>query len=94
MLILTVGLVQADTTEGSSQVFQPADSLLKVVPNHKTKAILPAEDTLLSPASDLRVTRKVGQDGLVIAWLPSPDPECTGYLVTTMKYYQENEQEI
>ena len=32
-------------------------------------------------ASDLKITRKVGTDGLVIAWLPSPDPECVGYLV-------------
>jgi hypothetical protein len=32
-------------------------------------------------ASDLKITRKVGNDGLVIAWLPSPDSECVGYLV-------------
>ena len=47
----------------------------------RTVTVLPEEDPLLSPASDLRVTRKVGQDGLVIAWLPSPDTECAGYLV-------------
>ena len=42
---------------------------------------LPDEDPLLCPAQDLRVTRKVGQDGLVIAWQPSLDPECAGYMV-------------
>ena len=47
----------------------------------RTVTVLPEEDPLLSPASELRVTRKVGQDGLVIAWLPSPDSECAGYLV-------------
>ena len=61
---------------------QPADSLPKVVTKaNTTKAKLPEEDPLLSPASDLRVTRKVGQDGLVIAWLPSTDSQCVGYLV-------------
>jgi len=61
---------------------QPADSLPKVVTKaNTTKAKLPEEDPLLSPASDLRVTRKVGQDGLVIAWLPSTDSQCVGYLI-------------
>ena len=52
----------------------------KVAP--RTITVLPEQDPLLSPATDLRVTRRVGQDGLVVAWLPSPDQECAGYLVS------------
>lgn len=74
--------MQAHVSESSPLLPQPADSLPKVVakPN-ATKAKLPEEDPLLSPASDLRVTRKVGQDGLVVAWLPSTDTRCVGYLI-------------
>jgi len=43
--------------------------------------VLPEQDAHLAPATDLRVTRRVGQDGLVVAWQPSPDPHCAGYLV-------------
>lgn len=59
----------------------PTPSAIRQLVRQTTVTVLPEEDPLLSPASDLRVTRKVGQDGLVIAWHPSPDPECTGYLV-------------
>lgn len=79
--MLTI-VLQAHVTESSPLLPQPADSLPKVVAKaNTTKAKLPEEDPLLSPASHLRVTRKVGQDGLVIAWLPSTDTRCVGYLV-------------
>ncbi|EFX86191.1 hypothetical protein DAPPUDRAFT_98050 [Daphnia pulex] len=80
------------TTEGCSLISQqpsasPNCNYDVVIPHNKvvrrqtTVTVLPEEDPLLSPPSDLKITRKVGNDGLVIAWLPSPDSECVGYLI-------------
>jgi len=78
-------LLQGHVCESAPLLTQPADSLPQVVARAKlsaaSKVELPQEDVLLSPASHLRVTRKVGQDGLVIAWLPSTDTRCVGYLI-------------
>ena len=50
----------------------------------------PEINLTLLPPEEFRITRKVGSDGLLVAWKTPEDDEVTGYLVRTLESYKYN----